>query len=151
MSEDSSLQAPDILKSALELAQIIKKDSEALDTETWSRGDQFLHIANDPTFGKKMIGFSELKISIIKEAIEDLANRGQVLAEAFIGLTYFENEVQTFICQNHEIPLGKVVFKIGIRDIEAFLQWRQGAIGKVSADDMNAGIYRLAALWAELL
>lgn len=151
MSEDSSLQVPDVLKSALTLAQIIKKDSEALDTETWSRGDQFLNIANDPTFGKKIDDLSQLKISIIKEAIEDLANRGQVLAEAFIGLTYFENEVQTFICQNHEIPLGKVVFKIGIRNIEAFLQWRQGAVGMISADDINSGIYRLAALWAELL
>ena len=55
MTDDSSLNSmgPDVLKSALELAQIIKKDSDALDTETWSRGEQFLNIANDPIFGKK--------------------------------------------------------------------------------------------------
>lgn len=153
MSKDSSVNptGPDVLKSAFELAQIIKEDSDALDTETWSRGDQFLSIANDPTFGKKIAGLSELKISILKEAIEDLANRGQVLSEAFLGLTYFENNVQTFVCQNNEIPLGKVVFKISIKDLKPFLEWRQGVVGKVSEDDINSGIYRLAALWAELL
>ncbi len=153
MIEDSSRKqmAPDVLKSAFELAQIIKKDSSALDTEAWSRGDDFLNIANEPTFAKKIKGLSDLKISIIKEAIEDLSNRGQVLSQAFIGLTYFENEIQTFICQNSEIPLGKVVFKIGIKDLESFLQWRQGAVGTISSDDINSGIYRLAALWAEFL
>ena len=68
-----------------------------------------------------------------------------------MGLTLFENQIETFICQYGEKPLGKIVFKIGIKNMKAFMEWRQGAKGQVSEQDINSGIYRLTALWAELL
>ena len=141
----------DVLMAAENLAQMIKKDPEALETEAWSRGDNFLEITHDPSFGIKTIGLTEQKIKIIKQAIEDLSGRGRVLSAAFIGLIFFENEIQTFISQYGESPTGKIVFKIGIKDVDDFKEWRNGDLGKVSEDDINAGIYRLAAFWAELL
>ena len=142
---------PDVLNSAYKLALILKQDPEALDTGSWSRGEKFLTLANDLTFAERTTELVEQKIKIIKQAIEDLSDRGPILAEAFMGLTLFENQIETFICQYGEKPSGKIVFKIGIKNIKSFMEWRQGAKGQVSEQEINSGIYRLAALWAELL
>lgn len=151
MTDSPNGSDPEVLKSAHELAKILKKDSDGLDTAAWSRGDSFLLIANDPQFGKKTAGLADQKIKIIQQAIEDLSARGKVLSEAFFGLTFFENQIQTFICQYGEAPMGKVIFKIAIKNVAAFVEWRKGGAENVSEEDLNSAIYRLAALWAEFL
>ena len=142
---------PEVLKSAHQLAKLLKEHRDALDQETWAQGENFLSITNDKSFDKTILGLLEKKIKIIQEAIEDLADRGKLLAEAQLGILMDGQKIETFLCQYGETPLGKVIFKIAIKDVDSFKAWRQGQGQKTSENDVNSGIYRLSALWAELL
>ena len=153
MNSDSSNKdsKPEVLNSAFRLAQIIKEDPDSLDTATWSKGDDFLVIFNDSELKQKTEDLVELKIKVIQQAIEDLSERGNILSEASMGLIFYDNQAQAFISHYKEAPLGKIVFKIGIKDTNAFIEWRKGATDQITEDDINAAIYRLTALWAEFI
>jgi hypothetical protein len=142
---------PDVLGPAQKLANIIKEDPSMIDRESYKRGDKLLVIFADPNFGNSIKGMSRYKTEVIMEAIEDLAGRGKLLAEGTLCVLFSANKLKTSLVKFGESPDGNVVFKVGVRDTIAFQRWRNGAINEINQDDINAGIYRLTAAWAELL
>lgn len=142
-------EQPDVLGTARKLAEIIKADKQALDRETYRRGDRLLAIFQDPNYGRSTRGLSETRLEIIQQAIDDMANRAKVLSRSFFGVTFVNNQVRPFVCQYSETPEGNIVYKIGLKDVVAFQSWRQGQNNEINQDDINAAIYRLTAEWAE--
>ncbi len=144
---------PDVLGPAKKLAQILHKDPKSLDQITYDRGDDLLTLFSDEIYGKRLDDLAKLKIEAIQQAIDDLAARGKILVAACFGVTYLEDEeqVQLFITPYEETPSGSILFKIGLRDVEAFKAWRNGNLDQLDEEDINAAIYRLTAEWATLL
>jgi hypothetical protein len=151
MSGDSSDAPPDVLGSAEQLAQILHKDRNALDRDSLRRGDLFLSIFNDKNFGRNVPGLNSSKLDVIKQAIEDLAGRGKILGKSYVGVTFYENAMQPFVRSYGENPPGNIVFKVGIKNIAAFQNWRNGSADEISEDDINAAIYRLTFEWSTVL
>jgi len=142
---------PDVLGPAETLATILREDKSALDKETFRRGEQILTIFQDSNFGRSTRGLNETRVDIVQQAILDMADRGKILSKSFLGVTFLKNQVQTFVCDYGESPEGNVVYKIGLKDVVAFRNWRQGQNDDINQDDINAAIYRLAAEWASFL
>lgn len=142
---------PDVLGPAEQLANILREDKNFLEKDTYRRGDQILTFFQDPNFGRSTKGLTETRIDIVQQAILDMADRGKILSKSFLGVTFLKNQVQTFICEYGEAPEGNVIYKIGLKDVVAFRNWRQGQNDEINQDDINAAIYRLTAEWASLL
>lgn len=154
MSEDSSSEEtppPDVLGMALRLAEIIKKDEEAIDLSAIEQGDAILAISRDPSYTNDSAEFKKEKILLIRQAIEDLSARGKTLSKAMIGIYLLGTEHQPFVCPYGELPRGPVVFSIELIDPDTFLMWRNGQTDDLTEDDLHAAIYRLAVEWASLL
>lgn len=139
---------PDVLGPAEKMALILSEDPQGVDKDSFKRGDRLLVIFNDPNYGRKMKGLPKYKIEVIMQAIDDLSGRGKILAESYLGVSFRDNKLQTFSSAYSESPKGSVIFKVGIKNIAAFQNWRNGAIDEIGQDDINAAIYRLTVEWS---
>ncbi|MCX7979203.1 MAG: hypothetical protein N2578_09395 [Bdellovibrionaceae bacterium] len=141
--EIPKMEWADVIGTAQRLAEIIKQDRSAIDRGEYQRGDALLAFFEDPNFGTRG-GLPELKVQVLHQCLEDLATHAKVLAEAYVGIVFLNNNFEIFISPYGESPEGTVVYKVGLKNYAAFQRWRRGEATEVGQEDINAGIYRLA-------
>lgn len=141
----------DVVGTAEKLAHIMKEDSSAIDRIAAQAGDRFLIFFHDTNFTDSFKDLRTKKIEVIQMAIDDLSQKGKMLAANFVGVSFLNGAMETFICEYGETPEGNVVYKIGLKDVAAFLRWRSGQNDEINQDTLNAGIYRLTLEWSRLL
>lgn len=152
MSEEGINQEEvDVLGTAMQLAQLLKEDPQGIDKAEFKRGEILLTFFQDPNFGPSFPNLRDFKTEIVVQAIEDMANRSKILSKSFMGVAFANNALETFNCEYGQSPKGNVVYKIGLRDVVAFQNWRSGQNSEISAEDINASIYRLTVEWSKLL
>jgi hypothetical protein len=140
-----------VLVPASEVAKILADDARELNQEEVIRGNSVLLVYNDENFGSRFTDLKSLKLSVLKMAIEDISGRAQILSSNTIGVTFFENKLQTFLTPFGGATEGVIVYKIGIKNALAFQKWRQGEASDISQEDINSAIYRLIYEWSKLL
>lgn len=141
----------DVVGTAGKLAEIMKEDSSAIDRLVSQAGDRFLVFFQDANFTDSFKDLRSKKIEVIQSAIDDLSQKGRMLGGNFIGVSFLNGAMETFICEYGQSPEGNVVYKIGLKDVAAFLKWRNGQNDDINQDTLNAGIYRLTLEWSRLL
>lgn len=147
--DESIEQKETVLHTAFRLAQILKEDPAALDKEAYVQGDQWLEIKS--LEDSRFPDLNQKKIGVIQQSIQDLASWGKTLASAYMGLTYYESELQSYIAEYGESPLGESLFSVAFRNPEALKDLRSGGREHLSEEDMNTVIYRLTVEWSRLL
>ena len=141
----------DVIKSAEELATIMKEDPNFIEKPLIQKGDELLGIFSDDSFRGSFKNFDKMKIEAIKIAIEDLSMGGTSLISSTIGLTFKNNKIQTYIVPFGTMASGNVMYSISLKDRAAFKNWRQKGEFEIPQEDLNVAIYRLTALWSELM
>ncbi len=140
-----------VLNPAMEFAQILAREPKEVNQPELARGGNFLLVYTDDNFGSRFTELKSLKESVLKMAIEDIAGRAQILSSNVIGVTFFENKLQTFLTPFNGTTSGTVVYKIGIKNVIAFQKWRQGEGSEISQEDVNSAVYKLVHEWSKLL
>jgi hypothetical protein len=148
---ESEPEIVDVTGTARVLAQMLKSDPQGLDKEHFARGDKMLTFYQDTNFGANFKNMNDLKVELLTNLIDDLADRARMLSKAFFGISFTNNKLQTFVCDYGKSPDGTVVYKVGLRDVAAFQRWRSGQNAEITADDINSSIYRLTVEWSRLL
>lgn len=141
----------DVLGTAMRLAEIFKEDPSAIDKAELARGEKLLTFFQDSNFGPSFAGLKDFKSEVLIQAIDDMSNRAKVLAKNFMGVVFRKNALETFVCEYGKTPEGNVVYKVGLRDVVAFQNWRSGQNDEITQEDINAAIYRLTAEWSKIL
>ncbi len=140
-----------VLVPAQEFAQILAAEPKELNQAEIARGNSVLLVYSDDNFGARFIDLKNLKLSVVKMAIEDISGRAQILSSNTIGVVFLENKLQTFLTPLGAQTTGNVVYKIGIKNTIAFQAWRQGEASEISQEDINSAVYRLVFEWSKLL
>ncbi len=147
MSQDKA----NVLEPAEIFAQILADDPKEFNSSEFNKGSNILLVYSDDNFGSRFTDLKNLKLSVIKMAIEDISGRAQILSSNIIGVTFLENKLQTFLTPFGAQTSGTVVYKIGIKNTLAFQKWRQGEASDISQSDINSAVYRLVYEWSLLL
>jgi hypothetical protein len=140
-----------VLTPAFEFAKILAADPKELNQTELARGNNILLVYSDENFGVRFPDLKDLKLGVIKLALEDISSRAQILSGNTIGITFLENRLQTYLTPFGCLTEGTIVYKIGIKNIIAFEKWRKGELSEISQEDINSAIYRLAYEWSKLL
>lgn len=140
-----------VLGPALEFAKILSENPEEANKAEIHRGNKFILIFNDDEAASKVPQVKDLKVTVLKMAIEDISGRAHILSTNTLGVTLLENEAQTFLTPFGTLTKGKIVYKIGIKNVSDFLKWRQGERCDISQEDVNSAIYALVYEWSKLL
>ena len=135
-----------------ELAQLMKKDPSGIEKDIVARGENLVGLFHDNNYTAR--GFSEineLKVDIIKKAIEDIAGGVITLRASTLGLTFSENRLVSYVASHGTSPKGSVVFSVSWKNIAAFKNWRADGKDTTSESDINAAIYYLTVEMSKLL
>lgn len=140
-----------IMDPAESYARILARDPNEFNNIEFNKGNAVLLVYSDENFGLNLPDFKELKLRVIKMAIEDMAGRAQILSNNTIGVTFVDNKLQTFLTPLGALTQGSIVYKLGIKDVLAFQKWRRDEPTSITQNDINAAIYRLVFEWSLLL
>ena len=140
-----------VLIPAMEFAQIMAEDPKEVNQAELTRGSHVLLVYEDSNFGSRFSELKNLKISVLKMAIEDISGRAQILSTNTIGVTFLDNKLQTYLTPLGGTTSGTVVYKIGIKNIMAFQKWRQGESSEIAQDDINSAVYKMVYEWSKLI
>lgn len=140
-----------LTKSILELAKLIKEHPQLLEKKLVTRGNGILAIYQDTTFKNSFNNLRQLKIDTFTMIAEDLAMGAMTLKQSIVGLTFKENRIQTFICSYGANPAGNLMLSVSLRNIAAFMNWREGDADPLPEDDMQACLYLIAVQLSELI
>ncbi|MBX3035255.1 MAG: hypothetical protein KF865_15160 [Bdellovibrionaceae bacterium] len=151
VNQDVSQPKADVLNSAMKLAHLLKTDISGLDKSEYDRGDRILSFYVDTQFGANFRNLNEMKIEVLTNVIEDLADRARMLSKAFFGVSFVNNQMESFVCDHGQRPKGNLVFKVSLKDVAAFQRWRAGQEADVQAEDLHAAIYRATVEWSRSL
>jgi hypothetical protein len=140
-----------VSETAMELAEIFKEDPSSLEKSDLERGTGYIMINEDLNFGNSFRGLKEFKIESICTAIDDLASGADKLRSGIIGVTFFQNKLQTFYSTHDQSQQGTVVFSIALKRVVAFKNWRLNEGDDVDQDEINYSIYFLTHLLSKLI
>ena len=141
----------DVLRPSKEFAQILADNPSEVNSEELKRAAQWLLVYEDETYGSQFSNIKQLKVNVLKMAIEDISGRAQILTGNTLGVTCQDGELQTFLTPFGTLTLGTIVYKLGIKGIESFRKWRLGEVSEITQVDINSIIYKLVYEWSKLL
>lgn len=143
----------DIFPGVLELAELLKLHPKHLEKDKIKRGDELLIIFEDLSYKNTFKGLRDAKIQAIKAVCRDIAEGGEVLQSATMGVSFSSStgKMEQVTAPLGSSPSGNMIFSIGYRSKRAFHGWRNEAGQDISQEDTNAILYRLAALLATII
>lgn len=142
-----------IVETAGRLAEILRDDPESIEADLLAQGQNLVGVYVDANFsGRNFSDLLPLKITTLKQAIDDIAGGVLVLRSSTLGVTFRTNKLMTFVSPLSSTPQGTVVYSIAWKDSAAFLRWREDASeSELPQDQLNAAIYFLTHEWSKLL
>ena len=133
-----------ILKSVLELSELMKNHQGEQDEALVEQGQSLLAIYSDENYTpKRYPDLNTQKAELIKRVIEDISMGVMILRTSSLGLTVRNNKVEPYMVPHGKLPQGNTIFSINWKNIVAFKNYRHGDSDPVSQDDINAAIYLL--------
>jgi hypothetical protein len=142
-----------LLDSALELAHLLREHHQLLEKQIYDQGSGIVGVFKDSNFKDSFQNSRDLRIDILKNAIEDLSLGGGRLISSTMGISFSKGKLISYIEEFGSAPEGSVIFSISLKQRAAFQNWRNGddPDSELSQDEVNAAIYRLTVELSEIL
>lgn len=125
------------------LIELIRKDASHIDTSLAEEGAALLALFTDDVMAKKDRDFTPCRETALRDAIEDLANGGQILSRGTIGVKYADGSLAPFIQEMSSTNQINTAFSIRLKTTAAFKSWRRGESVEIPQEKLNAGVYYL--------
>lgn len=141
-----------LLESAFELAHLLRDHRQLLEKSLFDRGNSIVGIFKDSNFKDNFQNSRDLRIDILKNAIEDLSQGGGRLISSTMGISFSKGKLVPYIEELGATPTGSVIFSITLKQRAAFHKYREGdPEAELVQEELNAAIYRLAVELSEIL
>lgn len=142
----------EISESAMELAVLMKKDPEIFDQSLIQDGAELLGLFSDGNYTtRRFKDLSQLKISCLLNAIEDISKGVNVLRTSTLGLSFGGKSIGHYVSPHGTLPSGDVVFSVNWKNIVAFKNWRFDQGAEIPQEVINTAIYFLTYEISQLL
>lgn len=133
----------DLTDSVDKLAALIKTDASKIDQELAAEGASLLAVFTDTVMAGKNKTFPLSREVAIRDAIDDLANGGQILARGSIGVKYEDGMMVPFLQLNEDQVQINAAYSLRFKKTAAFRAWREEGPIEIPQEQLNACIYFL--------
>ena len=132
-----------------ELKNLMRENPQEIDKELIRAGEKTVAVYFDPNYGPNVESYRQLKIKMLRTALNDLMSGGYLLKTRKIGFIFKDNRLSEYnIPYNEMNPAGQVAGSISLKVMRAFDGYRTKTEEERALDEehRNAAVYYLIYL-----